>query len=285
MVVAERQFEWQNVTLGQDLNLSLGNNQIHIWVVKLRNLTGSGSPSIYASLLTATENSRASRIVSAANRQHYLGGRVGLRILLSAYTGVVNADLEFGYGSREKPRLINSCENGKLAFNYTLSSGYALYGFSRDRELGVDLEVFPRSIDVTGLAKRIFTADERRSWEAIPEEQKNDAMLACWTRKEAYGKALGVGIRYAMNQVRLFVDLHHDQWRTPVSGLFEKTNGRNPSLLQGVQLGLPVPAAASLMYSKNYDSAATADRNFRNTSGLGQLVENAPILSAFKLHL
>jgi hypothetical protein len=33
-----------------------------------------------------------------------------------------------------------------------------------------------------------------------------DAFLACWTRKEGYGKAVGVGIRYPLDSVELCLD-------------------------------------------------------------------------------
>ena len=73
-------------------------------------------------------------------------------------------------------------------------------------------------------------------------------MLACWTRKEAYGKVLGVGIRYTMNQAPLFLELHRDQWTACVAGLFGNEQ-HEIQQVSGIQLELPFPAVASLMYA------------------------------------
>jgi 4'-phosphopantetheinyl transferase len=284
MAVAERRFDWKSVSLDRQLNLTLDRNRAHLWLVGLHDVLGPNLASHYAELLTDPEISRANRIVYEPHRQLYLGGRIVLRILLSAYTGIENSSLQFGYGNRGKPRLIQASEDARLEFNYTLSRGYALYGFSLDREIGVDIEVFPRDIDVRGFARRILTEDEKKWWQTIPDVQQNESMLACWTRKEAYGKALGVGIRYAMNQVNLFTDLHHDQWCTPVTGLFESINVAEQISLTGIQLGLPVPGAASVMFiqenantnATNIQSREFVERSHVHCNGLN--------FSAFQLH-
>ena len=297
--VAEYSLSWHNLSVGQCSKLQLDRNQIHLWIVRLAELmeqeTPHNPPSLTipirsglsastlpafnaAELLTTAENTRARKIIDNLHRQHYLGGRAGLRILLSAYTGIANADLEFGYGSRGKPSLLNTVAVGRLAFNYTLSSGYALYAFAWNRQLGVDIEVFPRSIAVNRLAKRILTKSEQTAWNTVHKQQQNQAMLACWTRKEAYGKLLGVGIRYTMNQVDLCTDLQRVRWLTEVAGLFDQQVGgqKQPTKqysepLRGVQLGLPVAGVASLMYAED-----------RTLTGC-QTMHDAPALSAFQL--
>ena len=98
-------------------------------------------------------------------------------------------------------------------------------------------------------------------------------MLACWTRKEAYGKLLGVGIRYNMHQVTLFTDLQCDSWCTGVSGLFDDEEPADAGEVCGVQLQLPVPGAAALMYC----------RPGSTVNGRGARSKIAPELLAFQL--
>jgi 4'-phosphopantetheinyl transferase len=258
LAVTERQFEWPYESSG----IVLFQNDLHLWIVDVPGLEKSG----HFRLLTKSERDRSTKILDQDKRLLYLGGRVGLRLLLSGYTQLNNSSLEFGIGEKGKPKLLNTLEEGKLMFNYTVSSRYALYGFAWNRELGVDLETIPRNVDGEAMARRTLTDLEQQSWKTIQEDQKNNAMLACWTRKEAYGKALGVGIRYAMNQVPLFVDLHRDEWETEVRGLFDGEQARNQDRLKGIQLGLPVPGVAAVMFA-----AATG-------SNRGQ-----PELSAFQL--
>lgn len=212
--------------------------------------------------LDEAERARARRIAQPRRRAQYLGGRAGLRRLLCAYSGLDNAALRLGRGPRGKPKLLNELPGGELRFNYSLSGDWALYAVAWNREVGVDLETWPRAINAEGLAKRVLSAAEWRAWRALPATAtaagRAAAMLAVWTRKEAYGKALGVGIRYAMNRAEVFADAG-PRWRCPVAGLFpgEASAARelHGAQLHGVQLAMPFPGIAALVY----DGAAAGD--------------------------
>ncbi len=269
--VAERNLNWQIASMDRQLR----ENEIHLWLLDLNKVFGSD---LYnpQDLLGDGEISRSMGIISKHHRQLYLGGRIGLRALMSGYTGIDNQDLAFGYGQRGKPKLMNAVEQGELTFNYTLSMGHALYGIAWNRALGVDLEIFPRKISYEAMAKRILSAEEISSWDTVPESGRNDAMLAAWTRKEAYGKVLGVGIRYNMNHANLFVDLNHHSWQSDVTGLFDRDPQSELENVCGVQLQLPVPGAATLMY----------DSEIKQPGRLGYSASKIPsqeaVLSAFQ---
>ena len=239
----------------------LAPGQIHLWVVGLEPI----QPATRMALLTAPELARAERYIDRAQRARYLGGRIGLRRLLRAYSGIANDDLRFGYGTRGKPSLRNQLPGGELCFNYTLSGNRALYAVAWNRQVGIDLETWPRKINAALLAKRKLAAVERRAWHTVPAQWRDRAMLACWTRKEAYGKALGVGIRYRINQAPVFVEIDSPTWQCRVSGLFgaqpEQRPGNpelrpepgpeprpDPRILHGIQLALPFPGVAALVY-------------------------------------
>ena len=217
---------------------------IHLWSVDL-----AQSDAALTRYLTPSDRDRGARIVDAGKRRLYLGGRAGMRLLLSAYTGIDYDAIRFGYGSRGKPVLANDEGTVMPEFNYTLSRDKVLYALSLDQALGVDMEALPRTASAGQLAARMLTASERAAWERIPLHLRNDAMLCCWTRKEAYGKAIGVGIRYNLGQVALFQEPGNSGFRTPVQGLFRNTETDGmPRHLEGVQLELPFPAVAALMY-------------------------------------
>ncbi|MCY3768930.1 MAG: 4'-phosphopantetheinyl transferase superfamily protein [Gammaproteobacteria bacterium] len=236
--VAECPLEWVETGPG----VPLPENGVHLWFVDLQS-----SPRL--SRFAGTDDGRSPDIRGQEKRALYLGGKRVLRTLLVQYSGLAHCELEFGYGTRGKPCLRNPGLAGVLKFNYTLSRGYALYAFAWNAELGVDLEIYPRKVNAGLLARRKLSPEERSSWEVLPAEQKNNAMLMCWTRKEAYGKALGVGIRYEMRKVPLFRNLHGYRWKTRVGGLFGDEKCTGIDSLHGVQIALPVPGAASLMYA------------------------------------
>ena len=251
--VTERQFSWNAVK--QSPKLETG--QVHLWLATPEDMKRMSDLPSLARLLNLKEQQRAASIIDIDKRNLYIGGRVGLRILLNNYTGIDNSHLKLGYGERGKPGLLNVLDQGALEFNYTVSAGYAFYGFAWNRMLGVDLEVFPRTVDARAFAKRIMTQNERALWDAISLQEQNNAMLSCWTRKEAYGKLLGVGIRYRMNQANLFTRLDRDSWVTRVQGLFDNESNYLDSVC-GIQVSLPMPGAAALMYECKSDATSEA---------------------------
>jgi 4'-phosphopantetheinyl transferase len=53
---------------------------------------------------------------------------------------------------------------------------------------------------------RKFTERESEALRVLPDQKGRQAFLACWTRKEAYGKAKGFGICYPLDSVDLCID-------------------------------------------------------------------------------
>ncbi len=244
--VAERAFEWRSAERAP----ALGPDQIHLWMAMPEAMRMMFETPRCRLMLSGRERRRAARIADPVKQRLYVAGRAGCRVLLEHYTGVDNAELEFVCGPRGKPELRHSARYDGLKFNYTVSAGHVLYGFARNRNLGVDMEVFPRPVAAGRFAGRILTTREAWSWAGVPADQANHAMLCCWTRKEAYGKLLGVGIRYAMNRVTLFSDLHRDHWHTGTAGSFEGGNPVPDGRLCGIQVGLPVAGTAALMFER-----------------------------------
>jgi 4'-phosphopantetheinyl transferase len=241
--VAERSLVWEKQVKVSKLN----NNQIHLWLVPLSQLQVSFSEGICQGL-SERELIRASKILNIEKRRLYCGGRIALRMLLEGYTGINRDVLEFQYGERGKPTLDTTLDNGNMEFNYTVSSGYALFGFSWNNPIGVDIEIHPRKIDYDHFSRRILGVEETKEWGLIEDHRRNNAMLACWTRKESYGKLMGVGIRYEMSKAELFVGLENDSWISAVDGLFETDSNPEQGRVAGVQIGLPLEGAAAVMY-------------------------------------
>ena len=123
-------------------------------------------------------------------------GRGALRRLLGAYLGADPAGLRFGYGPRGKPGLPDW---PGLGFNLSNSEDLALVGFLRDREIGVDVEFQKEMDDLESIATRFFSASEVAALAGVPRERKKEAFFNCWTRKEAYLKAVGEGLAAPLN--------------------------------------------------------------------------------------
>jgi len=223
-------------------------DEVHLCLLCTNDLLSSLKKIDFAEMLSLEEQEKAAKLRNAERRSLYNAGRIGLRMLIHAYTDCPIQEIQFAYGTNGKPELVEG--SGQLQFNYSVSSGHVLYAFSITRELGVDLEIHPRNVNVKGLSRRILSPIERELFNQLKPSRHNSAMLDYWTRKEAYGKLLGVGIRYNMKQTTLIGDKDSTHWCTMVSGLFEKMKRQGVDrTVCGVQIGLPIPGSASLMYN------------------------------------
>src|SRR5262249_51933924 len=76
----------------------------------------------------------------------------------------------------------------------------ALFAFSHNREVGIDLEFIPREWDEASLSQHFFSSRENEQLRTLADIEQKDAFFRCWTRKEAYIKARGEGLSLALNQ-------------------------------------------------------------------------------------
>jgi 4'-phosphopantetheinyl transferase len=94
--------------------------------------------------------------------------------------------------AKGKPKLIWPANN--ICFNLSHSGGLALLAITENRRVGVDLEIVNPSTEVADLSRRFFAPAEARQILALPPEAQAAAFFACWTRKEAFLKAIGLGL-------------------------------------------------------------------------------------------
>jgi 4'-phosphopantetheinyl transferase len=81
------------------------------------------------------------------------------------------------------------------------SSNLALYAFTQDCEIGVDVEKMRRIPDLEQIADRYFCSAERSEVLSNKDTSaRHEAFFRCWTRKEAYIKATGDGLSLPLSQ-------------------------------------------------------------------------------------
>ncbi len=173
-------------------DLALPPGEIHLWMVAL-----DAEPAVVEELarsLAADELERAGRFRFDRHRRQYMVGRGALRVLLGAYLGAPPGEVRFVYGPRGKPFLAAAPPASGLYFNLSNSHELALVGFLRGAEIGVDVEFLKPMPDLEQIAERFFSASERTALRRLPEDQKREGFFNCWTRKEAYLKAVGEGL-------------------------------------------------------------------------------------------
>lgn len=144
--------------------------------------------------LSTRERARADAFLRGEDRRHFTAARSWLRRVLGTYLDRAPSDVAFGEGPHGKPRLLETPggREGEFDFNLSHSGGHALLVVSPGLEIGADIEAI-REIEEK-VAHRFFSAAEVRALVALPVGKRRDAFFRCWTRKEAYLKALGSGL-------------------------------------------------------------------------------------------
>jgi len=177
--------------------LELAPGTIHVWSIRLD--PPAAQAERLGRSLAADEWARANRFRFEKHRRQYVVGRGALRFLLGSYLGMPPEGIQFIYGPRGKPFLAPSLGAADLQFNLSNSDELALVGFVHGPEIGVDVEYLRPMEDCEQIAERFFSESERRVLRGIPFPTKQEAFFNCWTRKEAYLKAVGEGLAAALD--------------------------------------------------------------------------------------
>jgi 4'-phosphopantetheinyl transferase len=148
-----------------------------------------------AAVLSSEELDRAARFRFERDRNRFIVCRGYLRELLAVKLDVEAASVQFVYGFFGKPMLADS----DVQFNVSHSHGMAMIAVTRGREVGCDIERIDSSFAEEQIPERFFSPYEVATLRALPDAEQCDAFFRCWTRKEAYIKACGMGVSLALD--------------------------------------------------------------------------------------
>lgn len=182
-----------NSQMREAVSVAQAQDQVMVWAARLD--PAAGQIAYLRGLLSADELERAARFYFELHRQRFIVARGTLRCILGQYLDKKPADIQFVYGAQGKPALDDETP---LHFNVSHSHDIALFAIAFQHEVGVDIEFMRPLDDIDQLAARTFSAHEYANWALLPESQKQVGFFNCWTRKEAFIKALGQGLAYPL---------------------------------------------------------------------------------------
>jgi 4'-phosphopantetheinyl transferase len=145
-------------------------------------------------MLLPEELARAARFHFSTDANRYIVRRGTLRELLAARLGCRPREVPLTCNGFGKPRI--RCSG--LQFNLSHSGGFALYVFARDSDVGCDIEWRRADLARPEVAERFFSDRELQLLRVVPPNRWVEAFFNCWTRKEAFIKALGFGVSYSL---------------------------------------------------------------------------------------
>jgi 4'-phosphopantetheinyl transferase len=193
-----------------------GADEAHVWQVDLETACDN--------LLSPLEQERACAMRHAEKRRHFIAARSALRLILSKYVDSAPEKLPLATATQGKPFLDLP---DAPQFNVTHARGKALIGVAQVA-VGVDLE-FARSVrNLDRLVENYFAPEEEKILTALPDDQRAQAFLAAWTRKEACLKATGEGIAGGLHRYRVTLRAQEEAKLVSIDG--NETAARDWSL-------------------------------------------------------
>lgn len=178
--------------------LILGQDEIHVWCTDLN--VSQQLSIILEDTLENKERDRANRFHFEKDRHHFITARGVLRIILGSYLKLKPKRLNFLYTPHGKPKIADEIDYNYLKFNLSHSHGLALYAVSLGREIGIDIERVRTNLSFEKIAKRFFSPLEFQMLSALSPSERIEGFFNCWTRKEAYIKAIGEGLSIPLDQ-------------------------------------------------------------------------------------
>jgi 4'-phosphopantetheinyl transferase len=161
---------------------------LHIWQANLASPLADW-PAAEAAL-SAAELARQAQLRTPAQRQTYGRAHAFLRAILAFYSPQPAHALAFSAGQQGKPALVGS----GLHFNLSYRAERALLAVSDAGPVGADVEQLRQLPDATPLVKELYSADEQLLLRTTNPVAYWPFFHTIWTRKEAYAKALGMGL-------------------------------------------------------------------------------------------
>lgn len=172
----------------------LSDKEMHIWRAFLD--IPDRSVQEFKQSLSTDERARAERFRFDRDRNRFIAAHGILRRILACYMNVDPCEITFCREENGKPRLKTAAGETGIQFNLSHSEGLAIYVFTCDRRVGVDVECIRVVDEMEQIVEQFFSARERALFRVLPAGVKQEMFFNLWTRREAFLKAIGNGLSY-----------------------------------------------------------------------------------------
>jgi 4'-phosphopantetheinyl transferase len=172
--------------------ITLPAGEAHLWIHDL-----TSTPATIAekkSLLSQEEIARANRFLHPRDHDRYIISHARTREILAQYLAVPPEAVSYEFEKFGKPRLPARINPANLQFNLSHSGSWMALAVVLNARIGVDIEVLQPESASLDVAARFFTPRENQELRSLSGQAQVQAFFNCWTRKEAYLKAIGFGL-------------------------------------------------------------------------------------------
>jgi 4'-phosphopantetheinyl transferase len=197
----------------------LSRDKVHVWRVSLDLPVADLDDRLasWRAMLSDEELCRSKTFRLEKLRHDYIASHAALRFVLGRCLGTSPASVQYADrpvsgnegklagASSTKPMLLLPHDldhpQSLLRFNLSHTRGAALIGVAVGREVGVDIEQHRPLDDLHSMAQNVMSRLEFEQWLAMPSVEQVIGFYNVWTRKEAYLKAIGLGLYRSLQEV------------------------------------------------------------------------------------
>lgn len=167
-------------------------DEIHVWVIDLAEGFSSCITDTFDESLSVEETKQKDQFAFQTLKRRYLLTRGLVRSVFSSYMPEYSPqEWQFEKTAYGRPYCVML--EPKLTFNISHNDNLVLLAVGRDGRLGIDVEARSGTF-VEDIARQNFAPLEYHELMCQPLEFRADRFYALWTLKEAYIKALGLGL-------------------------------------------------------------------------------------------
>ena len=186
--------------------LTLRHGDVHVWFRKTTALGRELEDSTDV-FLSTEERARRDRFVFDADRRDFAVAHDLLRRRLSTYGDIAPQAWQFVTNAYGKPRIeSDDPDAAALTFSLAHTRGCVSCAIASNAPVGVDVERVDRSRPFGELAERYFSSDEAAWVRRECREVGAVRFVELWTLKEAFLKALGLGLSGSLADVSFRFD-------------------------------------------------------------------------------
>lgn len=173
-------------------------------VIILGRVTPDADLSSCWAALSNDERARAAAFRKRQSRDVYVATHGTLRGALSDALDVPAVDLRFELNEWGKPSLCPPFD--ALHFNISHSHDHFAVGLSRAAPIGIDIEMMSADAHYE-ISADFMSAREFAAFSSLTGRRKQHLFYDLWVKKEAFVKALGIGLSLDFRQVELLDQL------------------------------------------------------------------------------
>lgn len=170
-------------------NSALPTNTVYLWTIDQRTVSAAQLQAMRQTLNEA-ERAKVARFRFEPLQKTAVISRGTVRIILGDLLAIPPETIQFITNAHGKPALTPPAD---LHFNVAHSGDFVLVAVAKTA-VGVDIEQIKPAVEYGMIARRYFSEWETAVFQTIPAAEQPQAFYNCWTRKEAYLKAIGTGL-------------------------------------------------------------------------------------------